>query len=153
MKRFKAFLAIISVAVVLVGCDPQKRAARRANRLVSRAMVINPDMFKDTTLTLNVDVINPERESVGQFPLEFDRPFVTKEDGVVTTVKVTQDSIYTNTIVEADTSTVRKDVEVPVIVKTQDNGGNRGFFQNLEKVIWLVIALVVLILIVNLTRK
>ena len=153
MRHFKAFLAIIYIAIVLVGCDPQKRAARRANRLVSRAMVINPDMFRDTLLSLDVEVATPERRAVGQFPLEFDRPFVTEQDGVVTTVMVTQDSIYTNTIVEADTSTVRKDVEVPVIVKTRDSGSNGGFFRNIERVIWLVIALVIVILVVNLTRK
>ena len=149
MRRFKLFLAVLSIAVVTLGCSAQKRA----QRALDKAKRIYPEMFVDTTLAVDVEVITPERKAVGQFPLEFGRPFVTREDGVITTTLVTQDSIYSETIVEPDTMMVTGEADVPVIIQGPTANGSGGFWKQVRYLGWLLIAILLIILVINLTKK
>ena len=147
MRRFKTLYALASILVLLpivTACSPQKRASR----LINKARVLSPEMFQDTTIKTQVQVITPERESVGEFPLEFDRPLVTQRDGVYTSVTVTHDTVYVYTRVEPDT--VVKEVENRVeVIKPQQPKENEGFFGELRKVIWALFAVLVLIMIIK----
>jgi len=136
------------VAVVSYGCSPQKRA----KRMLRRAETLAPEMFVDTTITVDVQVVNPERLKVDRLPMEFDRPMTTEKDGVTTTVLVTHDTIYVDTFVEADTLTAEGQVSVPIIKPelAEDNG---GFFDKLDKVLWMVVLILSIVLIINVVNQ
>ena len=147
MWQVKKFLFIV-FAFLFIGCS----AERRAIRAIRKAERLAPEMFVDTTIRVPVEIAIPERTAVGRFPLEFDRPVTVEQDGVATEVLVTHDTIYVSTVVEADTLTAEGEAVVPVIkpTVTKDDG---GFFDGLERLLWIVIAILVLALVINLTRK
>lgn len=151
MKRFKPFLALCGILLfvsVLSGCN----ATKRASRLINKARVIAPELFEDTIVKTDVQVIIPERNALGKFPLEFYRELSVDADGVKTDVVVTPDTVYIQTYVKPDTvvKTVETKVEVikPQIVKKEES-----FMDSLNKIFIGAVTLMVIYLIIKLTDK
>ena len=148
LSVFKLFLAIVMMSMVSYGCSREKRALRA----LKKAEMLAPEMFVDTTFTVPVSVVIPERRKVDRLPLEFGRPITTRKDGVTTTLLVTHDTIYVNTIVEADTLTAERQVTVPVI-KPQIVEDELGFFGKIERIAWMVIAILFVVLVINIINQ
>ena len=152
-KKFLLF-SFVLLLLLASSCDPQKRAARRAERLVSKAKVIYPEMFQDTTIYFETEVITPERQLIkDSVYFEYGKPYVTENDGIITSVTVYEDTTMSLHVqVPPDTTTVKGSSTVEVIRPRVSPPKEKSFFDQLSNLLWLVIVLVLIISVLRIIK-
>lgn len=109
--------ALLTLAVLLAGCDPQKRMQRKAERLVARAVMLDPSIlrmqqYRDTVVVHDTLVVPGYRVEDTLVLTEHDTVYLDSGRLHVRVVRLPGEKVYVRG--ECDPDTVYKVLEVEV---------------------------------------